>query len=292
MNFLNVLVSGILIGGIYALVAIGLNLVFGVVRVVNFAHGEFVMLGMYAAWFAHRTAGLDPYLSVFLIAPVGFLLGVVVQRLVIQPLLDEPLMQIFATFGLVIVFENAVLALTRGQVKSLRTSASDSTLDLGGVIVSTPRLVVFVVASLLAIALMLFLRRSTYGTAMRAVSQDRSTARLMGIDVNRVYLITFGVATSLACIGGALIAPLYSLTPAIGLDFILPAFAVVVLGGLGSIAGSYIGGMVVGIVEAMSGFYLDPALKKAFWFTLFLIVLVVRPHGLLGQRGAEEYAAE
>jgi branched-chain amino acid transport system permease protein len=291
MDLLNVLVSGVLLGGIYALVAIGLNLVFGVVRVVNFAHGEFVMLGAYSAYFFHSRASIDPYFAVLLVAPAGFVLGLVVQKLIIERLLDEPLMQIFATFGLVIVFQNAVLALTRGQVKSVRTGASTATIELGEVSIGVARLVILVVATALAAALIVFLRRSTYGTAVRAVSQDRSTARLMGINVRQTYLITFGVATSLACVAGALLAPAYSLTPHIGLDFVLPAFAVVVLGGLGSIAGSYIGGMIVGVVEALGGYYLDPSLKQAVWFTLFLAALVLRPAGLLGQRGAEELAA-
>jgi branched-chain amino acid transport system permease protein len=288
MDFLNVLVAGILLGGIYALVAIGLNLVFGVIRVVNFAHGEFVMLGMYGAYLASAVASIDPYVAVLLIGPAGFLLGLIVQKLVIEPLLDEPLMQIFATFGLVIIFQNAVLALTRGESKSVRSGASTASLDLG-VAVSVPRLIVLVVATALAVALVFYLRRSTFGTAIRAVSQDRVTARLMGIDVKRAYLLTFGLATALACVAGALLAPVYTATPSIGFQFIMPAFAVVVLGGLGSVAGSYLGGMIVGLVEAFSGFYLDPALKQAIWFTLFLVALVVRPAGLLGQRGSEEF---
>jgi branched-chain amino acid transport system permease protein len=291
MELVNVLVAGILLGGTYALVAIGLNLVFGVVRVVNFAHGEFVMLGMYGAYLAYTVASIDPYVAVLLVAPAGFLLGVVVQKLIVERLLDQPLMQIFATFGLVIVFQNAVVALTRGEPKSVRTAASGATVDIG-VVISVPRLIALAVATALAIGLIVYLRRSTFGTAVRAVSQDRVTARLMGIDVKRAYLVVFGAATSLAFVAGALLAPVYTATPSVGFQFILPAFAVVVLGGLGSVAGSYIGGMIVGVVEALSGYWLDPALKQAIWFTLFLVALVFMPAGLLGQRGAEELGAE
>jgi branched-chain amino acid transport system permease protein len=291
MELLNVLVAGVLLGGIYALVAIGLNLVFGVVRVVNFAHGEFVMLGVYGAYLAYTVASIDPYLAILIVAPAGFLLGVVVQKLIVERLLDEPLMQIFATFGLVILFQNAVVALTRGEPKSVRTEASGLTLDLG-VAVSVPRLIVLVVATLLAIGLIVYLRRSTFGIAVRAVSQDRVTARLMGIDVRRTYLLVFGAATALAFVAGALLAPVYTATPSVGFQFIMPAFAVVVLGGLGSVAGSYLGGMIVGIVEAVSGYLLDPSLKQAIWFSLFLVALVFMPAGLLGQRGAEELGAE
>jgi branched-chain amino acid transport system permease protein len=282
MAFLDVLVSGLLLGGVYALVALGLNLVFGVVQVVNFAHGEFVMLGMYGAYLAKAQWGLDPYVSVLLVTPLAFLLGVVVQRLLIEPLLDEPLMQIFATFGLVILFQNIVLAITTGVPRSVRTASSSSNLDLG-VAVSVPRLVILVLATLLAVALIAFLRRTTLGTAVRAVSQDRATARLMGIDVSRTYMLTFGLATALAAIAGALLAPVYTATPSIGFNFILPAFAVVVLGGLGSVPGAYVGGLIVGVVEALAGYYLDASLKQAFWFALFFIVLVVRPSGLLGR---------
>lgn len=287
MDFFNVLVSGLLLGGIYAMVALGLNLVFGVIRVVNFAHGEFVMLGMYGAYLAKVELGLDPYVAVLIVAPASFLLGVVVQKLLIEPLLDEPLMQIFATFGLVILFQNSVLALTRGVPKSVRTEASNATLDLG-VAVSVPRLIIFVLATALALALVWFLRRTTFGTAVRAVSQDRATARLMGIDVNRTYVLVFGLATALAGVAGVLLAPVYTATPSVGFNFILPAFAVVILGGLGSVPGAYVGGILVGLAEAFAGYYLDSALKQAIWFTLFLAVLVLRPAGLFGRRGTEE----
>ena len=289
MDLLVIIVSGILLGGIYALVAVGLNLVFGVIRVVNFAHGELVMLGMYGAYFASRVWGLDPYVSSWLVvAPAGFLLGLFIQRFVVQRLLQEPLMQMFATFGLLILLENIVLTLTRGEPKTLRTSASSATFGVLDVAVSVPRAITLVVATMLTIALVLFLRRTITGTAMRAISQDRATAALMGINVRRTYVLTFGASAALAALAGALLAPVYTATPSIGFSFVLPAFAVVVLGGLGSVVGSFVGGLIVGVVEALSGYYLDPSLKQAVWFSLFLAALVVRPAGLFGQVGAEE----
>lgn len=289
MDFVNVLVAGLLLGGIYALVALGLNLVFGVVRVVNFAQGEFVMLGIYGAYVA-STFGIDPYVSVLIVAPLSFLLGVIVQKLLIEPLLDEPLMQIFATFGLVILLQNLVLAVTTGVPRSVRTGASSATLDLG-VAVSVPRLLVLVLATALAGGLMWFFRATALGTSIRAISQDRDTARLMGIDVNRTYLFTFGLATMISGVAGVLLAPIYTATPSVGFSFILPAFAVVILGGLGSVPGAYVGGLVVGLAEAFAGFYLDSALKQAIWFVLFLLVLVIRPQGLFGRKGAEAVGA-
>lgn len=283
MTFLSTLVTGILLGGIYSLVALGLNLVLGVMRVVNFAHGEFVMLGMYGAYVAHVVAGLSPFVSVLIVAPLSFVLGVAVQKLLIEPLLDEPLMQIFATFGLVILFQNIVLAVTRGVPHSVRTASSGSSIDLAGLTVSTPRLITLLLATVLSVLLVLLLRRTTFGTAARAVSQDRATAWLMGINVNRIYLVVFGLGTMLAAVAGALLAPVYTATPSIGFSFVLPAFAVVVLGGLGSISGAYLGGMLVGVIEAFAGYYVDSSLKQAIWFLLFFTMLVIRPWGILGK---------
>lgn len=289
MDLLTVLVSGLMIGGIYALIAIGLNAAFGVVRVVNFAHGEMVMIGMYTAYFSWTWWSINPYVSSWLISlPLGFLLGLFIQRFVIQKLLNEPLMQMFATFGLLILFENVMLALTRGEPKTLRTEVSGANLDFFGVAVSVPRLIVLIVTVLLAIALIVYLRRSLQGMAIRAVSQDRSTAALMGINVKRLYTIAFGFSGGIAFLAGALISPIFTATPTIGFGFVLPAFAVVVLGGLGSTGGSLIGGLVVGVVESLSGYLLTPELKQAVWFTLFIAVLVVRPAGLFGKAGAAE----
>ena len=287
-TFLNILISGVLLGGIYSLVSIGLNLIFGVVRIVNFAQGEFVMLAMYATYYCTTHLGINPYLAVFLVAPLMFLFGLAVQRLVLQPLQNEPMMQIFATFGLLILFENSMLALTGGQAFSLSGGYSSVVISLFGLKASGVRVVVFLAASGIALALMQFLQRTMPGKAIRAVIQDRQAARLMGINVERTYLLTFGLGTALAGVAGALLAPIYTLSPYIGGNFIIAAFAVVVLGGLGSVPGAYFGGLIVGLIESFSGYYIDPALKQAIWFIVFVAVLVVRPSGLMGQVGAEE----
>jgi branched-chain amino acid transport system permease protein len=287
-TFLNILISGILLGGIYSLVSIGLNLIFGVVRIVNFAQGEFVMLAMYATYFCTTHLGINPYLAVFLVAPLMFVFGLIVQRSVLQPLQNEPMMQIFATFGLLILFENSVLALTRGEGYSLSGAYSSVTISLFGLRASGVRVVVFLAATGIALGLMLFLQRTMPGKTIRAVIQDRQAARLMGINVERTYLLTFGLGAALAGVAGALLAPIYTLSPYIGGNFILAAFAVVVLGGLGSVPGAYIGGLIVGVIESLAGYYIDPALKQAIWFVIFVAVLVIRPSGLMGQIGAEE----
>jgi branched-chain amino acid transport system permease protein len=285
---LHILVVGILLGGIYGLVSIGLNLIFGVIRVVNFAHGELVMLGMYGAFLAYSLLGLDPYLSIALVLPALFVFGLIIQRLIIQPLQSESMMQMFATFALLTILQNVVLAITRGEGYSVPTKVAALGVELGDIRVSATRLIILVAVTAIAVALHFFLQRTLIGKSIRAVTQDRQAARLMGINVERTFMVTFGIGAALAGLAGVLIAPIYTLSPGIGGNFILAAFAVVVLGGLGSVAGAYFGGMIVGIVEAFAGYYVDPELKQAIWFLIFLAVLVVRPTGLFGQVGAEE----
>ncbi|MDE2359065.1 MAG: branched-chain amino acid ABC transporter permease, partial [Betaproteobacteria bacterium] len=266
----------------------GLNLIFGVIRIVNFAHGEFVMVAMYGTYLCHAALGLDPYLAVIVVVPAMFVLGTVVHRLVLQPLHAESSMQIFATFGLLIVLQNIVLWLTRGEGYSVPSKLAGLTLGVGDIRVTMSRLVIFATLTLTAIALHVFLKRTLIGKSIRAVTQDRQAARLMGINVERTFTVTFGIGTALAGLAGVLLAPIYTLAPDIGGNFILAAFAVVVLGGLGSVAGAYFGGLIVGLVEAFAGFYIDPELKQAIWFLIFIAVLIVRPSGLFGHVGAEE----
>ena len=287
-QILNVLVFGILLGGIYGLVSIGLNLIFGVVRIVNFAQGELVMFGMYGSYYAYTHLGLNPYLAALIVAPLVGVIGMAIQRLVIQPLHNESNMQIFATFGLLMMFQNIMLAVSRGEAVSIGGQVGASVLAIGDMKISVVRLVTFIATTLITIGLHLFLSRTMAGKSIRAVTQDKRSARVMGINVERTFLYTFGLGAGLAGLAGVLLTPIYSITPTVGSNFILAAFAVVVLGGLGSVWGAYIGGLIVGIVEAFAGYYIDPSLKSAIWFIIFLIVLILRPSGLFGQVGAEE----
>jgi branched-chain amino acid transport system permease protein len=288
MTFANITLNGLLIGGVYALIAVGVTFIFGVVHVVNFAHGEFVMYGAYGAYFLHAFAGVDLILAIAIIAPVSFLFGLVVQRLIVQPLLEQHLMQIFATFGLLLLMQSAILALTTGSAKTLRTSYSNASIQLGQLSVNVPRLVVFLVAIALTFALLAFLKRTTMGTAIRAISQDKQAARLMGINVEVLYMVTMGTGTVLAAIAGALLAPAFTLTPEFGFTFVLPAFVAAVLGGMGSIEGALVGGLVVGLLEGYVSFYFDASLAQAATFLVLVIVLVIRPWGLLGSKGMAE----
>jgi branched-chain amino acid transport system permease protein len=287
-TFLNILTIGILLGGIYGLVSMGLNIIFGVVRIVNFAQGELVMLGMYGAYLSWFLLGIDPYLSTLIVVPGLFVLGVLIQRFILQPLQNEPFMQIFATFGLLMLFQNLVLAITRGTGYSVPSEVAGVVFSFGGINITLPRLIVLVAVIGIALGANWFLHYTMLGKAVRAVTQDRKSARLMGIDVELAFMITFGVGSALAGLAGILLAPIYTLSPQIGGNFILAAFAVVVLGGLGSVWGALIGGFVIGLVEAFAGYYFDPALKHAIWFLIFIAVLIVRPGGLFGIAGAEE----
>jgi branched-chain amino acid transport system permease protein len=287
-DLLRVFVVGLMLGGIYGLVSLGLNLIFGVIRIVNFAHGELVMLGMYGAYMVYALLGLDPYITALVVVPALFLIGLVIYKLVLQPLQNESSMQIFATFGLLIILQNVVLAITRGEGYSVQSKIASITVGADDVRVTVSRLLIFLGVTAAAILLHLFLKYTLVGKSIRAVTQDRQSARLMGINVNRTFTITFGIGAALAGLAGVMLLPIYTLSPQIGGNFVLAAFAVVVLGGLGSVAGAYFGGLIVGLIESFAGYYGDPELKQAIWFIVFLLVLVVRPSGLFGQVGAEE----
>ncbi|RVO73529.1 branched-chain amino acid ABC transporter permease [Sinorhizobium medicae] len=287
-ELLNVIVAGLVLGGIYALVSVGLNLVFGVLRVVNFAHGEFIMLSMYATYWLFAGLGINPFLAIFLVMPLMFMLGMALQAGIIRRLQNEHNMQLFATFGLLMAIQNIVLGATAGQAKGVDWEFARHVISLGGVNVNVSRLMALVAATAIAVLMHFFLRNTMQGKAIRALIQDRRAARAVGINVERMHMLTFGAGIALAGLAGALFTPIYTLTPTIGGDFILVAFAVVVLGGLGSTWGAYIGGLIIGLLDAFAGYYVDPALKQAIWFLIFWLTLIVRPSGLLGQVGAEE----
>lgn len=287
---LQIIANGLLIGGFYALLAVGLTLIFGVLRVVNFAHGEFMMLGMYGAYWLWSGYGLDPYLAVFVVVPAVFLLGLLFGRLVVQPAIGAPeVTVVFATLGLSIMLQNAALSLWSADIRSVTTSYTGLAVALGGVRFSVAMLVSFAAAALLALLLWLFLRRTLYGKAIQAVAQDQRAAALMGINVNRVYLLTYAVAVAAAAAMGVLVTPLFSIFPRVGQSYIITAFVIVVLGGLGSVPGAVIAALLVGIIHAAAGFLLGTAWAELAYFVLFLLTLIVRPQGLFGRRGAEVY---
>jgi branched-chain amino acid transport system permease protein len=285
-----VLVSGLLIGGVYALISVGLNLIFGVVRIINFAHGEVLMLAMYATFWLNHFFGIDPYLSAVLVLPAMFLFGVLLQRVIVQPIQEASSnMQIFATVALSLILQNLALIFWKGDFRTIQTSYAMSTLEVMNIIISVPRLVAFLVALASILGLYGFLKHTFVGKALRAIVEDNTVARLMGIKVERLYMLAFGLGAAFTALGGILLIPFSSVYPTVGAPFTLIAFIVVVLGGLGSMSGTFLGGLFIGVVETFGGTYVSPALKEALYFGIFILVLLVRPQGLFGTgKGTEE----
>jgi branched-chain amino acid transport system permease protein len=283
---IQVIIGGLLIGGVYALISLGLTLIFGVVRIVNFAHGEFLMLSMYTSYWLFTLLGLDPYLSILIIAPVFFLFGVLVQRGIFQPILDAPeVSQIFAAIGLVILLQNLALFFWKADYRTVKTPYSALSLEVGNFMISFPRLMAFLAAAAITVALYFFLKRTYTGKAIRATGQDPGVAVLMGINPRRIFLIAFGLGSSCVGIAGALLISFYYVFPTLGAYFVLTAFVIVVLGGLGSITGAFVGGLIIGVIEALSGYFISVAFKEGIYFIIFWFLLIYKPNGLFGTTG-------
>ncbi len=282
--FLQSVLSGVLVGGVYALIGIGLTLIFGVMRVINFAHGELVMLGMYASWLLFTRLGWDPYLSILLVAPLLFLWGAVLQVAVVDRVLAAlPENQILLTIGLGLVMSNAVMLKYTSDYQILTTSYSSASFDLHGLSVSEPLLFSFGITVAITVGLTWFLLRTDTGQAIRATAQDREAAQLMGINVRRISILAFGLGAALAGTAGALVSPTYYIYPQVGGAFTLKAFVIVVLGGMGSVAGATLGGILIGVTESLAAVYVASGLKELVVFVLFLVLLLVKPSGLLGK---------
>jgi branched-chain amino acid transport system permease protein len=284
ITIMQLLINGLLLGGLYALISIGLTLIFGVLEIVNFAHGEFLMLSMYASYWLFQLYGIDPYLSILIILPTFFLIGLAVQRVTIQPIINAPpLNQVFMTVGLSMVLQNAALFVWSADYRTVKTAYSSLNLKTSGLIINFPRLVAFILAMAIIAALLVYLKKTYTGKAIRALAQERRAAMLMGINVYRTYQIAFGIG--IACVGaaGAMLIPVYFVFPGVGALFVLIAFVVVILGGYNSLVGSLIGGLIIGVVEAFSGFFISPHLKEAIYFVIFILILLFRPAGLFGR---------
>ncbi len=281
---LQALISGILIGGVYALIGIGLTLIFGVMRIINFAHGELLMLGMYAAYYLFALLHVDPFLSVVIVAPLLFLFGALLQKTILNRVLQAlPQNQILLTIGIGLILSNAVMLAFTSDYKILTTTYSSASVSAGGISVSTPLLISFAITCAITAALYWFLRKTDTGQAIRATAQDREAAQLMGIDVRRMSIVAFGLGSALAGTAGALIAPTYYIFPQVGGVFTLKAFVITVLGGMGSVVGATLGGVLIGVAESVGGVYVGAGWKDVVVFVLFLVVLLVKPSGLLGK---------
>lgn len=288
MLVLQVIASGLLVGGIYALVAVGLNLIFGVLRIINFAHGDYLMLGMYASWWLWRH-GVDPYLGILIVVPLLALIGALTERFLIRyTLAAHAHVKIFVTLGLSIALQNLALLIFKADYLSVRVPYQTDVWQLAGIALSIPRVIAFAAMLLSSAALFYFLGHTDFGRAIRATAQNRDTARLMGIDVDRIYLVTFAIGCAFVGLAACLMMPIYYVFPTIGIEFVVAAFVIVVLGGLGSLHGAIAGGLLIGVIEQLSGYFIDTALRQVVYFLVFMLVLAVKPAGLFGQRGAEE----
>lgn len=287
--WIQLIISGVLLGGVYALATVGLTLVFGVLRIVNFAHGEYLMLAMYATFWLWNLLGLSPYLSLLIIPVVMYVFGLVTERVFVRPTLVRPhMVQVFTTLGLSMLLVNTAQALWSANYRSVETGLSNVAVVLGPASFGLPRLLAFVLAITISVGLYIFLKRTYLGKAIQATAENVVAARLMGIRVNKIYSFTFALGSAITGAAGCLLLPLYYAYPRIGIDFVLIAFVVAVMGGLGSVPGAVGAGIIIGIVETVSGYFISPAFKQGIYFLAFILVLMIKPAGIFGTRGAEE----
>jgi branched-chain amino acid transport system permease protein len=278
-------VNGLLTGSVYALIALGLTLVYGVLHIINFAHGALLSAAMFAVLIVHIAFGLDPYIAIFLLAPIFYVIGYGLQRFIINPASHGSDANIlFVTLGLSIVIENALLAIFRSDTRSIDVPYAFSSIDIGFTLLSVPRLAAFGVAVVVTVLLWAVLALTDTGKAIRAVAKEKLGASLVGIDVNHIYAVTFGLGAATLAIAACLLMPTFYVTPRVGNAFVLVAFTIVVLGGMGSIPGALIGALFIGVVESLGGLYFGESLGQLGIFLIFILVLLFRPTGLFGAK--------
>jgi len=290
-----ILVAGLLQGGVYALISIGLTLMFGVLRVVNFAHGDLLMVAMYLTYVISTTLGWDPLMAGILTVPLFLMGGMILYHVLIRRTFTAtaPLLaQVFATVGLSILLQNVTLLIAGGDVRDTASHWAAGAIVVGPLRLQTIKVVILVCTFVLGGSLSLFLYRTTLGKQMRAVAQNATAATLMGVDVQRVYGWTFAISCGAVGLAGTLLATTVLTYPTVGTQFALLCFMTVVIGGLGSIRGAILGGLLIGIAEAAASYYLGPLFAQAFVYLIFLAVLLLRPSGLFGQEGYLEARSE
>jgi branched-chain amino acid transport system permease protein len=279
------ILNGLMTGAVYALVALGLTLIYGVLHIINFAHGALLSAAMFAAFFAFSLLGLDPYVAALLIAPLFFAIGYCLQRFVIGPASHgDDRNMLLVTLGVAIVVENALLYAFRADTRTIDLPYAFETINIGFTFLAIPRVIGFVAVFAVALVLWTIMNLTDAGKAIRAVAKEKLGAELAGIDVAHVYAMTFGLGTACVAIAACLLMPTFYVNPTAGNAFVLVAFTIVVLGGMGSVPGALIGGLVVGVVESLSGLFLGESLGQIGIFLIFIAVLLVRPTGLFGAK--------
>jgi branched-chain amino acid transport system permease protein len=289
-TFTQAALTGVLLGGVYGLIAMGLSLVFGVMRIVNFAHGDIVLIGMYATFVLHQSFGLNPFLGLLVIVPGSLLLGALLQWGLLSRVKGSAveIRQLLLTLGLALVIQNvAQMIFSPNQRPLSGFDFGRRLMNVGGdVFVRPTHIVGFVTAAVVTVALVILLTRTDLGRSMRAIVDDAAMAESSGIRSRRIYLVAMAVGTSLACIAGAVLMTYYPVSPTTGSQFLIIAFVAVVLGGLGNIVGALVGGLVAGLVQQFTAAYVAVDLQDVGLFLLFIVVLIARPNGLLGRKGA------
>ena len=283
--FLQAIVSGLLMGGIYALVAIGLTLIYGVMDIVNFAHGSFLMWGMYFAYWLFVLFGMDPYFSLIFVLPLFFLLGLGVQRLLIRPVINSPHhIQILLTIGLFLAMDNLALLLFSPDFRTARIPYADLSFEIGSTLVSLPRLIAFLGALILTGLLYFILKNTDIGKAIRGASEEKIGARLVGINVNSINMIAFGIGVSSVGIAGSMLIPFFYVSPDVGFSFVLKTFVIVVMGGMGNFIGALVCALIVGVAESLGAVMLSGSSKDILTYVIFILVLLLRPQGIFSKR--------
>ncbi len=274
-----------LLGGIYTLVASGLTLIYGVLHIINFAHGSMLMLAMFGVYYLLTLLGVDPYLSMFVMVPAMYLLGYLLYKGLIGRLAsgkDENILLL--TLGLSILIENLALMFFKGDSRTILVSYSDTMVQVGPAFVPLPKLISFVVAMVLCGALGLFMQLTDTGRAIRAVAKERVGARLVGIDVDHIFAISFGIGLATLGAAASLMMPIFYVSPTVGHVFVLVAFTVVVLGGMGSFLGAVVGGLIIGLTESFGGLFLGESMGQIGISLIFILILLFRPQGLFGAK--------
>jgi branched-chain amino acid transport system permease protein len=283
MDLLQVIISGLLLGGVYALFAAGMNMIFGVLRVINLAHGELMMLGAYITFWLYALANVNPLLTIPVSALVMFSLGAVIERTMIERVVSQPLLSsLLLTFGLSTLFMGTALSLWTANFRSVPYLTG--AIDLFGLNLSQTRLVAFIIALAVTGLTYAFLRFTTFGKAIRATAQNAEVAQVCGINVGRVRLVTFALGSAMAAVSGSLIAMIFTISPEMGRMFLGRAFAIVVLGGLGSFIGAFFGALLLGVVETVAAYVTDTQLAEAVSYAVLVLVLLLRPSGFFGEK--------
>jgi branched-chain amino acid transport system permease protein len=280
-----VIVSGLLAGALYAMVALGLGLIFGVMRVLNVAHGPLLMLGAYVTYWLFSTVGLNPYLSLLVSMPVVFLIGVALQRFLVRRVVDAPeLSSLLLTFGISIALVNLAQLAFTSDLRSVEFITGSFL--IGPFAFSKSRVIACLFAAGITALAFLFLQKTRLGKAIRAVSQSREVAQVCGINVQRIHLFAFGLASALAAAGGTLVTVMVAIQPEMGAVYTFKSFLVIVLGGAGNYPGALLGGLLLGLVEQLASLFLTTQVNEAVAYVLLVLVLLLRPTGLLGGRSS------